>query len=72
LTDVDPEEVDTLENYLLATGLRGERAWAKPFTRCPRYLKGDTAKLEQLDATRAAVYEILKPLVQIKKGGTAE
>ncbi|MBO6297914.1 MAG: PD-(D/E)XK nuclease family protein [Lachnospiraceae bacterium] len=72
LTDVDPEEVDTLENYLLATGLRGERAWAKPFTRCPRYLKGDTAKLEQLDATRAVVYEILKPLVQIKKGGTAE
>ena len=71
MADVDPEDVDALENYLIATGLRGERAWAKPFTRRPRYMKDDPEKLERIDATRAAVYEILKPLAEIKKGGTA-
>ena len=71
MADVDPEEVDALENYLIATGLRGERAWNKPFTRCPRYLKEDAEALERINRTREKVCEILRPLTELKKGGTA-
>ena len=39
MTDVDAEDADALENYLIATGLRGESAWKKKFTRRPKYLK---------------------------------
>ncbi len=75
MAEIDAEEIDTLENYLIATGIRGERAWSKEFTRRPAYLKKDEEgpeALVRINATRVRITEILAPLSEVKAGGTAE
>ncbi|MBR3518443.1 MAG: PD-(D/E)XK nuclease family protein [Lachnospiraceae bacterium] len=72
MTDVDAEDADALENYLIATGLRGESAWKKNFTRRPKYLKEEEGALERLNAIREQIMGMLRPLSEVKRGGSAE
>lgn len=46
----DAEEVDRLENYLLASGIRGWKNWRQPFQKCPRGYGEDA--LQALNAIR--------------------
>ena len=71
MTGIDPEAVDVLENYLIATGIRGERVWKKEFARRPAYLRDDAEALRQINETREEILRILAPVMGVKAGGTA-
>jgi len=61
--DITQDEVDRLENYLLATGIRGKSMWSKRFLRMPRNEKA--YDLESLEAIREKFMEQLSPVVDV-------
>lgn len=65
LTDVEVEEVDLLENYILATGIRGYKRWSEPFTR--RYRSREVIPFEQLNKIREKLLKEIEPLYHILK-----
>lgn len=65
LTDFTPEEIDFLENYILATGIRGFKRWNEPFVR--RYRTREEIKLEQLNELRIRFMEEIIPLYEVLK-----
>ncbi len=65
LTDLSMEEIDLLENYVLALGIRGYRRWSEPFTR--RYKSREPIDLERLDGIRRKFVEDLMPLYEVLK-----
>ena len=94
LTGISDEDVDLLDNYLFATGMRGEKKWSQAFARMPKYMKrmdrsggnaGDDVNgdnddngaqlsvkaLEHINTIRGQVYDMLTPLLKVKKGKTA-
>lgn len=72
LTGIGDEEIDRLENYMLAVGIHGERGWNRMFVRYADYMQGDESALRALNQTREKVMELLSPLLVLKKGGKAE
>lgn len=60
---ISQEELDLLENYLLATGIRGKNMWSKRFLRMPRNEKA--YDLEELEATRQMIMQDIDPLVEV-------
>ncbi len=66
--DCDPDEIDRLENYVIACGIRGRKKWRERFTRRSRSWGGEqqaeqqAEKLAQLNATREKVISGLEPL----------
>ncbi len=56
------EEVDSLENYLLATGIRGKDAWSKRWLRMPKNEKA--YDLEQLEALRQQFMSGFAPVLE--------
>lgn len=49
LAEVKMEDVDLLENYILATGIRGQKAWNRKWVRLVRgYTEADLVKLNQI------------------------
>ncbi len=69
-TELSEDEIDIMENYVLAVGIRGSAAWGKRWLRMPKDSRGmDLGKLELL---RRSVYELLAPVVMEfeKKGHT--
>ena len=56
LSGIDPEAADELENYLLATGIRGTKAWSRLFARRPSYMKGDDEALLRVNETRLLIW----------------
>lgn len=72
LTDFDTAEVDRLENYVLALAIKGKKKWCTMFTRKPvnsnPYEEEEQLLfLEQLNQTRAALVEVMTPLLQPMK-----
>ncbi|MGN0376980.1 MAG: helicase-exonuclease AddAB subunit AddB [Suilimivivens sp.] len=69
LADFTNEEIDRLENYVLALGIKGKRKWSRAFTRNPRVADEEEQLLllEQLNQTREKLMEQLSPLLQKKK-----
>lgn len=65
LTGCTKEEIDLLENYVLATGIRGHKRWAEPFTR--RYRSRQPLQLEQINEIRVKFMEELEPLYLVLK-----
>lgn len=59
--DIDAKDIDYLENYVLALGLRGKNNWSKKFLRTPRGPM--LCDLLVLDELREKIYGILEPLV---------
>lgn len=66
LTDFTTDEIDRLENYVLALGIKGKRKWSEAFTRRPPFAKeGEQAEvLAGLNRTRERMMEQLAPLMQ--------
>lgn len=78
-TGLSEEEIDRLENYMLALKIRGEKTWSRSFVRCPAYMRQQTQDpiqtqdpLQQINQTREALMDLLGPLLPLKKGGPAE
>lgn len=69
MSDLTPEQIDKLENYVLAAGIRGSRKWKKEFTRRLRSMKDeDVLELEQI---RRLFMEEIKDFVEgVRKKGT--
>lgn len=65
LTDISQEEVDLFENYILATGLRGNKRFREPFTR--GFKSKEAVKLEQINKIREKLIENILPLYDILK-----
>lgn len=60
LVDIPKEEVDQLENYVLAVGIRGFSGWKKEWTRSYK-VKGEL-RLDVLNELRLQIMEHLLPL----------
>jgi ATP-dependent helicase/nuclease subunit B len=60
--DIEEDELDRLDNYLVATGIRGKSAWTKSWVRLPR--QRALYDLEKLDEIRAELVSILLPMYE--------
>lgn len=65
LTDLMIEEIDLLENYVLATGIRGYKRWKEPFTR--GYKSKEAIPMEEINAAREKVILEIGPLYEVLK-----
>ncbi|MCM1538654.1 MAG: helicase-exonuclease AddAB subunit AddB [bacterium] len=64
MTALSMEEVDLLENYVRAAGIRGKKQYAGLFTRHTRETGGDGDKLARLNAIREKAYGSLAVLLE--------
>ena len=62
-----PQETDFLENYLLAAGIRGRRAWMEPWTRQTRTM--DAEKTAEAERLRAEFMEKFGPFAEEMRRG---
>ena len=69
LTDMEREDIDRLENYVRARGIRGFAAWQKPFTYAHKESKRDAKELEHLDELRQQVADIFIHTAEAVKEG---
>lgn len=63
--DICEEDIDNLENYIIATGIKGNAAWKKNWSKTPRNKK--YYDLENLNELRIQIYDILAPAYEIFK-----
>lgn len=61
LCGIETEQLDILENYVLAAGIRGFSAWSQPFERLPDSIQPET--LELCEELRKQAAEPLKEVV---------
>ena len=60
------QEIDILENYLLATGIRGKKMWSNRWLRVPKNAKA--YELEKLEALREKFMDTFLPLIEVFEG----
>lgn len=72
LTSLTVSEVDELENYIMARGIRGYKKWNQKFTIpfYPRKSRKETEeaasdRLERLNSSRSRIIERLRPVYQV-------
>lgn len=63
LAGFDNVDVDVLENYVIAQGIRGYKKWQSPWTRAYKGQNG--GELTRINEIRENVIEILRPLYEI-------
>ena len=59
---IKEDELDRLDNYLTATGIRGRTAWGRRWTHMPR--QKSLYDLEELEALRVRIYDLLAPFTE--------
>ncbi|MBQ8247914.1 MAG: PD-(D/E)XK nuclease family protein [Lachnospiraceae bacterium] len=69
LTDLTREEIDMLENYVRARGIRGYSAWNQPFTRSHKEGLRDEKQAEELNSIREKFAGIFGTLWNETAGG---
>ena len=69
MMDFSKEEIDLLENYVIKTGIRGEKKWNRPFARPVKNDKEDSEALRQLNAIRETFMQVLDPMLRLQKRG---
>lgn len=62
-----PEDADFLENYLLAAGIRGRKAWTEPWTRQTRTM--DAEKTAEADRLRGEFMDRFGPFAEEMRRG---
>lgn len=69
LADFDNEEIDRLENYVLALGIKGKKKWKEAFTRLPKASNEEEQLLllGKLNHTREKLMGQLSPLLEKRK-----
>lgn len=60
---ISQNQLDRMENYLLATGIRGKSMWEKRFLRMPRNEKA--YDLEELEGLRHSFMQKMEPLLEV-------
>jgi ATP-dependent helicase/nuclease subunit B len=65
LTDICGEDIDLLENYILATGIRGNKRWSEPFTR--NYRSREAVDLVRINEIRSKIVLLLQPVYEVLK-----
>ena len=60
---LEQKEIDKLENYLLATGIRGQKMWSKRWLRLPKNEKA--YDLDALEAIRQKVMTDFEPVIKV-------
>jgi ATP-dependent helicase/nuclease subunit B len=65
MTGCSEAEIDMLENYVLATGIRGHKRWAEPFVR--RYRSRQPLQLDRINEIREKFMEEIEPLYVVLK-----
>lgn len=60
---ITEEDIDRLDNYLLATGIRGHKAWSKRFVHTPK--QKSLYDLEHLEELRVKIFDLLEPFWQV-------
>ena len=63
LADFTRDEVDVLENYVLACGIRGKKKWSDIFTARTQEMEDAVEKLERLNGVRERLMRQLSPLM---------
>lgn len=63
MTTLNPEDIDILENYVLATGRKGYKTWQKTWDRT--YRDHENVDLEEINRIRE---EVLTPLAAFREG----
>lgn len=66
MTDFSIEEVDELENYVIAAGIRGKSKWSKGFSRRIQGMGEDLEPLEGLNRMRETMMTQLQPVLSAK------
>ena len=66
LADIPAEEIDALEEYVIATGIRGSRAWGQMFAHKTKAMGDDEETLTAVNATRE---KLITQLSELKKSG---
>lgn len=66
MTDLTREEIDRLENYIRARGLKGYKAWSTPFTYPHKEAAKNIEELEMLNSLRERVVTLFTPFESIK------
>jgi len=61
-TDIDRNDIDELENYCLAMGIRGSKKWREKWVRNFRNSRGEKADLEKVNLIRKRVVKSLETL----------
>lgn len=59
---IEEDELDRLDNYLVATGIRGKSGWANRWVHMPR--QKSLYDLEKLEALRKKLYGLFEPLFE--------
>lgn len=65
LSGMEEEDIDLLENYILATGIRGSKRYKEAFTR--RYRSKEPIDMEKINSAREILIEELLPLTEVLK-----
>ena len=60
------EDIDSLENYVLAKGIRGKNRWRKPFSFVMK--SGALCDLERLNRVREGIYRRFEPFFAVFSG----
>lgn len=60
MTKIEREEIDYLENYCIALGIRGNKRWQTKWVRS--HIRGEALDLERINGLREAVIEPILPL----------
>ncbi|MBE5966828.1 MAG: helicase-exonuclease AddAB subunit AddB [Lachnospiraceae bacterium] len=65
LSEVEKEEIDLLENYILATGIRGSKRYREPFTR--NFRSREKVDFERINQARELLITEVQPLYEVLK-----
>lgn len=66
---METDRVDELENYVLAAGIRGRRAWSSPWSRRTRTF--DEGAVQEMDQVREEFWSVFGPFHENMKKGRA-
>ncbi len=68
LTNINREDVDIIENYVLATGIKGYKRWQQQWTR--KYRKVKEIDFEHINNIRQSIIDSITPLRDVLKDKT--
>jgi ATP-dependent helicase/nuclease subunit B len=63
LVDIDREDIDILENYVIALGIRGKNKWQETWMRT--YRGQDEGELTRINEIRKLIFDSLLPLYEV-------
>ena len=72
LADMEPEDIDELENYCIQTGVRGYRQWSQLFTHKTAQMGEDEEALAHLNALRQQLMDQVEMLHLSGKASASE